>query len=52
VRLGLTDFSDAHNSAKIDQLIVNNSGAGFALRLNYVLNATSSRSPCRRVPSG
>jgi hypothetical protein len=39
VRLGLTDFSDAHNSAKIDHLIVNNAGAGFALRLNYVLNA-------------
>jgi hypothetical protein len=39
VRFGLNDFSDAHNSAKIDHLIVNNAGAGFALRLNYVLNA-------------
>jgi len=39
VRFGLNDFSDAHNSAKIDHLIVNNAGSGYALRLNYVLNA-------------
>jgi hypothetical protein len=38
-RFGLNDFSDAHNSAKIDHLIVNNAGAGFAVRLEYVLNA-------------
>jgi hypothetical protein len=39
VRFGLNDFSDAHNSAKIDHLIVNNSGSGYAVRLNYILNA-------------
>lgn len=39
VRFGLNDFSDAHNSAKIDHLIVNNAGSGYAVRLNYVLNA-------------
>jgi len=39
VRFGLNDFSDAHNSAKIDHLIVNNSGSGYAARLNYILNA-------------
>jgi len=39
VRFGLNDFSDAHNSAKIDHLIVNNAGSGWAVRLNYVLNA-------------
>lgn len=41
VRFGLDDFSDAHNSAKIDHLIVNNNsaaGSGGAVRLNYVLN--------------
>ena len=42
VKFGLDDFSDAHNSAKIDHLIVNNgnqsAGAG-AVRLNYVLNS-------------
>jgi hypothetical protein len=40
VVLGTYDFSDAHNSPKIDHLIVNNAaaGAGGAL-LNYVLNA-------------
>ena len=38
-RFGLNDFSDAHNSAKIDHLIVNNSGSGYAIRLNYILNA-------------
>ena len=39
VRFGLNDFSDAHNSAKLDHLIVNNAGQGFAIRLNYILNA-------------
>jgi hypothetical protein len=39
VRFGLNDFSDAHNSAKIDHLIANNSGSGYAVRLNYILNA-------------
>ena len=39
VRFGLNDFSDAHNSAKIDRLIVNNAGPGWAVRLNYILNA-------------
>jgi hypothetical protein len=42
VRFGLDDFSDAHNSAKIDHLIVNNNsgaGSGGAIRLNYVLNS-------------
>ena len=28
VRFGLNDYSDAHNSAKIDHLIVNNAGSG------------------------
>ena len=41
VRFGLNDFSDAHNSAKIDHLIVNNAGSGYAVRLNYVLNANT-----------
>jgi len=39
VRFGFNDFSDAHNSAKIDHLIVNNAGPGYAVRLNYILNA-------------
>jgi hypothetical protein len=39
VRFGLNDFSDTHNSAKIDHLIVNNAGSGLGMRLNYVLNA-------------
>src|SRR5215469_1050350 len=39
VRFGFNDFSDAHNSAKIDHLIVNNAGTGYAVRLNYILNA-------------
>jgi hypothetical protein len=39
VRFGLNDFSDAHNSAKIDHLIANNAGPGHAVRLNYILNA-------------
>ena len=38
-RFGLNDFSDAHNSAKIDHLIVNNAGSGSGVRYNYVLNA-------------
>jgi len=38
-RFGLNDFSDAHNSPKIDHLVVNNAGAGFSVRLEYVLNA-------------
>jgi len=43
VRFGLNDLSDAHNSAKIDHLIVNNAGPGLGMRLNYVLNADLSR---------
>src|SRR5438132_3083701 len=39
IRFGLNDFADAHNSAKIDHLIVNNAGSGYAVRLNYILNA-------------
>jgi hypothetical protein len=43
VRFGLDDFSDAHNSAKLDHLIVNNRyqtrRGGGAVRLNYVLNS-------------
>src|SRR6516164_8022309 len=39
VRFGLNDYSDAHNSAKIGHLIVNNAGSGYAVRLNYILNA-------------
>ena len=38
-RFGQNDYSDAHNSAKIDHLIVNNAGSGYAVRLNYILNA-------------
>jgi hypothetical protein len=42
VQLGKTDFSDAHNSAKIDHLIVHNAstaaGAG-GCQLNYVLDS-------------
>jgi hypothetical protein len=39
VRFGLNDFSDTHNSVKIDHLIANNAGSGYAVRLNYILNA-------------
>ena len=42
VRFGLDDLSDAHNSSKIDHLIVNNNnaaGTGGAVRLNYVLDS-------------
>jgi hypothetical protein len=42
VRFGLDDLSDAHNSAKVDHLIVNNNNAansGGAVRFNYVLNS-------------
>lgn len=41
VKFGLDDLSDAHNSAKVDHLIVNNrsTAAGGAVRLNYVLNS-------------
>jgi hypothetical protein len=39
IRFGQNDFSDAHDSPKIDHLIVNNGGPGYAVRLNYVLNA-------------
>ena len=38
VRFGLNDYSDAHDSAKVDHLIANNAGSGSAVRLNYVLN--------------
>ena len=38
--LGTDDFSDAHNSPKLDHLIVNNAAAGATgMQLNYVLNA-------------
>jgi len=36
--LGADDFSDAHNSVKLDHLIVNNAGP-LGAALNYVLNA-------------
>jgi hypothetical protein len=40
VVLGTYDFSDAHNSVKLDHLIVNNAAAGGGgVLLNYVLNA-------------
>jgi len=39
VTIGKPDFSDAHNSIKLDHLVVNNSGPGGAVQLNYVLNA-------------
>ena len=42
VLIGKPDFSDAHNSIKIDHLIVNNANPGpqaGGLQLNYVLNA-------------
>jgi hypothetical protein len=45
VRFGLDDFSDAHNSAKIDHLIINNrskAATASGLRLNYVLNSEVS----------
>jgi hypothetical protein len=39
-RVGRANFSDAHNSAKIDHLIVNNRApAGIGVQLEYVLNA-------------
>jgi Pectate lyase superfamily protein len=42
VVIGRRDFSDAHNSIKIDHLIVNNANAGpraGGLQLNYVLSS-------------
>jgi hypothetical protein len=42
VIIGRPDFSDAHNAAKIDHLIVNNANSGEragGLQLNYVLNS-------------
>lgn len=42
VVIGRSDFSDAHNSLKIDHLIVNNSNAGAAAsacQFNYVLDS-------------
>jgi hypothetical protein len=39
VTVGKADFSDAHNSIKIDHMIVNNGGSGGAVQLNYVLDA-------------
>jgi hypothetical protein len=42
VVIGRPDFSDAHNAAKIDDLIVNNANSGAragGLQLNYVLNS-------------
>lgn len=38
VQFGNADFSDAHNSIKVDHLVVNNRGAS-GVQLNYVLNA-------------
>jgi hypothetical protein len=42
VRIGNPDFSDAHNSLKLDHLIVNNASTAAtagALQLNYVLDS-------------
>src|SRR5207237_6884578 len=42
VVVGKTDFSDAHNSAKFDHLIVNNANtaaAGGGCQFNYVLDS-------------
>ena len=42
VVIGKTDFSDAHNSIKIDHLVVNNASTAAAaggLQLNYVLDS-------------
>ena len=42
VAIGKADFSDAHNSLKIDHLIVNNASAAAAaggLQINYVLDS-------------
>ena len=39
VRFGRDDFSEAHNSARIEHLAVNDAGTGYAVELNYVLNA-------------
>jgi hypothetical protein len=42
VVIGKPDFTDAHNSIKIDHLIVNNNSSGSessGVQLNYVLNA-------------
>jgi len=42
VRIGSADFSDAHNSLKLDHLIVNNASTASAaggLQLNYVLDS-------------
>ena len=42
VRIGKPDFSDAHNSLKLDHLVVNNAStasAAGALQLNYVLDS-------------
>ena len=39
VTVGKADFSDTHNSIKIDHMIVNNGGSGGAVQLNYVLNS-------------
>lgn len=39
VRIGNNDHSDAHNSIKIDHLVVNNGGSGLGMRMNYVLNS-------------
>ena len=42
VAIGKTDFSDAHNALKLDNLVVNNastSATAGGLQLNYVLNS-------------
>jgi hypothetical protein len=39
VTVGKADFSDAHNSIKIDHMIVNNGGTGGAVQLNNVLSS-------------
>jgi hypothetical protein len=42
VRIGSNEFTDAHNSMKVDHLIVDNAGSGPGVKLNYVLNADLS----------
>jgi len=39
LQLGQANFADSQNSAKIDHLVVNNSGSGIACQFNYVLSS-------------
>jgi hypothetical protein len=39
LKIGNDDYSDAQNSIVFDHLIVNNSGSGAGMRLNYVLSS-------------